>query len=431
MDVLLINPPTCEIGDLPITRQLAAPAPPLGLVYLAAMLDEAGYTVEIVDMIPEGMRKEDLLTIIKKDCPLLVGISTVMINYNNSLKIAKSIKEYNPEIKVVLGGPHVSFIPAQALLNPFVDFVIVGEGEDTLVELAGFLKHGTPELEAINGLCFHKNGAFTSNAKRALREDLDSLPFPARDKLVLKNYLMPGTIITSRGCPSKCIFCAANKLYEGTCRFRSISNIIEEMDTLCKTYGITEFFIADDTFTASRKRVLEFCEHMIKLKANYTWVCESRIDTIDEHLLQKMRKAGCIKIQFGVESGVQQILDKIRKGIKLEDVEERVKAAVGLGLNVICSFIIGHPDDTQETVRETIAFAKKLKSFSTNEATVKNFFSLLTPLPGTYVYENLADLGVTLLSTNWDRYVFHHPVIRTKNLSEQELFNLYLQALSA
>lgn len=431
MDVLLINPPTCDQYDLASTKQLLAPAPPLGLGYLAAVLERAGYCTAIMDMTPDEITKEDLIQCITTAQPRIVGITTVMTNYNTALKVARLVKDVNEEIKVVMGGPHVSFLAQQTLEHPCVDFVIEGEGEESIVELTQSLLEGRPSLDEIKGLSFRQHGVYTYTGRRSFLKDLDAIPFPARDKLNLSKYLMPGTIITSRGCPSRCIFCAANKLYDGTCRFRSIDNILAELEILHREYHVKEFFIADDTFTVSRKRVMEFCDRLIAGNLGYSWTCESRVDTIDEALLTRMKESGCTKIQFGVESGVQQIVNRIHKGIQLEDVEKRVQSAANLGIQVICSFIIGHPDDTIETVEETIAFAKQLKSYSTELATVKNFFSLLTPLPGTYVYDNLEELGITLLSTNWDRYVFHTPVIRTRHLSERELYNLYLQALGA
>jgi radical SAM superfamily enzyme YgiQ (UPF0313 family) len=341
-----------------------------------------------------------------------------------------------------VGGPQATFLVEETLGCSAVDIVVRNEGEETMLELMRHFGNHGPSLDQIRGIAFRNEdtGSICQTPPRPLIADLDDLPLPARHLLRLDCYVKPGVVITARGCPSQCIFCAANSMYaHPPYRARAAKHVVDEIEELVKRYGLSSLFIADDTFTLWPNRAIEICDLIMSRGLKLEWTCEARIDTMSTRLAAKLVEAGCIGINYGVETGNYDVMRQIRKGIRLADVEQIVNLSQAAGLDVICSFIIGFPQDTIRTVTETINFARQLESLGAatkrkhngSRGRVTFQFTLLTPLPGTYVYDHAAELGIRLLTRDWDHYTFVEPVLETGHLSAADMRQLYFEATLA
>lgn len=438
-DVLLIAPPPFEAGQVASLKSVSRRGyiPPLGLGYLAAVLEQEGYKVSLLDMLAEGVRGTELFRLVRDLRPRMVGLTTMVVSYKNAMRVARLVKEASPDTMVVIGGPQATFLVEETLAHPSIDVVVQYEGEDTIIELMRYLDEDNPSLSEIRGIAFRDGVRIFQTESRAPIEDLDRLPFPARHLFKASLYTKPGILITARGCPSRCVFCAANALYpEHRYRARSPEKVVDEIVELTERFGVGEFFIADDAFTLQPKRAIEICDLMIRRGVRAKWTCEARVDTMTPELIRKMREAGCYLVQYGVETGDPEIMRLIRKGISLEQVEETVYLSQVAGLDVICSFIIGFPWDTRETVLKTIEFARRLCRMGatipnrggSGRGLVSAMFAYLTPLPGTYLYEHAEELGMRILSRDWNRFTFSSPITETDSLNAVEMRELFIEA---
>ncbi|QNU66415.1 radical SAM protein [Ruminiclostridium herbifermentans] len=400
--------------------------PPLGLGYLASVLRQNGYEVSIIDMGPENLTFDDIIQTIKdENCPV-VGISSFIASHVNGMKLAKEIKESLPEITVVVGGPQASFIARDVIMQGYVDIVCRFESEITFLELMDAI-HQHKDLQNILGITYADHGNIIENSQRPLIDDLDSIPFPAWDLYKLDNYNKPGIVITGRGCPYQCIFCAANALSGTKYRRRTVNNIISEIKLLYFRYGIKEILFADDTFTADKQHCIDLCKNITSENLKISWIAQARANTVDEEIAMEMAKAGCTYVQIGAESGDDGVLKAIKKNITTEDIERAIKIFNKYGISVVCSFIIGYPYDTKETIEKTIEFAIKIHKM--NSSLVKCKFSILTPLPGTFLYENRDSLNINILTDNWEEYTFSNSIMETKNLSSKDIQEFYSNAI--
>lgn len=407
-------------------RGVLNPVPPIGLLYVAAALEQRGFEVRVWDQ-AYGTRRE-LAELLNTFSPALVGFGCCTIGYENALEIAAAIKRDDPKLPIVFGGPHVSAMMRETLLEPCVDYVVGGEAEYTMGDLAECLLRGKGRVEELRGIGYKRDGEPVVNPRAPLITDLDALPVPARHLVDLSNYPTPGVILSARGCPCHCIFCAAGPLSDRKYRARSTDNFIAEVVHLKEQHGITKFFIADDLFTANRRRAVEVSKALEALPFKVEWSCESRVDTVDPDVLEAMARAGCYSVQFGVESGNDQVLRDIKKFTSRAKTERAVKLAVEAGMKVACSIIIGHPTDTRDTIRDTIEFAAELRKLAKYEHQVRTDFSVATPLPGTDLYVQAELLGLKIHHTRWHKYNFITPVMDTPNLSAAEIRNLYYEA---
>ncbi|MDP3830740.1 MAG: radical SAM protein, partial [Ignavibacteriaceae bacterium] len=258
-----------------------------------------------------------------------------------------------------------------------------------------------------------------------LIKDLDSLPFPSRNLYFLEEYNIPAGIITSRGCPNQCIFCSAGAFSGGRYRMRSAENVFEEIKMLYD-YGYNFIFFQDDTLTVDINRLNRILDLIIVNKLKIAWLCESRVDIEDKEIFKKMSEAGCIGLQFGIESGSQEILDKVNKNITLDEIMESLSAAVKYNLTPICSFMIGHWLDTPQTIDDSISFAIKVQK----EFLCQSLFSISTPLPGTRLYNKIEEYGCKLISDNFDRYDMITPVMETKYLNANQIRWYFFKAVN-
>jgi anaerobic magnesium-protoporphyrin IX monomethyl ester cyclase len=405
--ILLVNPSYRDVY-----RTFDFVLPPLGLAYMAAVLSENDYEVSIVDL----NAGEDKQSIPDDKCDL-VGITLDTSRYYKGMEYARMLKSKG--IKVVVGGPHASFMAEEILGSGAADFVVRGEGEHTMPELVKALSQGG-NLEQITGLSYRLDNEVIHNADRTYSDDLDNLPFPARNLLNMDKYRTSklGTrsitsILTSRGCPYQCSFCASSKLAGTLWRARSVESIIEEIQFVKDTYGYRAFAFVDDNFTLNPQRVIELCEEINKRGWDIHWWCFSRVDTIvrNPEMVSLMYEAGCRSTYIGIESKNQEILDSYNKKISADISREAISILKKNKIEMTASFIIGALSEDKEMVEDTLRFAKSL-----NPNTVS--FTILTPYPGTDLFEQVKDRIITF---DWRKYDGIHSVIRLKHFKPLQL----------
>lgn len=361
--------------------------PPLGLGYLSAYLKKAGHKVKIIDGLNLSLGNDE----IARRCQGagLVGVQILSDFYPETEDLAKKLKERG--LRVVIGGPHVSSLFVQALADTGADYAIAGEGEETLLELAEALENNRP-AEGISGLL---TAAGKGLKKRDFIEDLDSLPFPDWEQIdpskcikaphgaVVKNFPV-APIVTSRGCPYSCKFCASPRLWDGKIRFRSPANVVDEIGYLVKRFGVREIHFEDDNLTLKKEHIEGICNLILRRGIKVSWATPNgvRADTLDPKLVRLMKKSGCYFLVFGIESGNQQILDNIHKKTDLIAIERAVRIARAEGLITQGFFIFGLPGETEKTIAESIKFAKRI-------ALDRAQFLLLDVLPGSALWEEL------------------------------------------
>jgi len=432
MKVLLINPPISNLilTNLPKSIAQEDPMPPLGLMYVAAYLEKyTNHEIKILDCLIEKINHEQLRERIKQEKPDVVGITTLTFTLIDVLKVAKITKQINPNIKVILGGPHVNIYPQETLNFPEIDFLVLGEGEKPIKDLIENINQ-TENLHNFKGIAFKENNKIINPGPRELIQDLDELPFPARNLIHNKKYSSVlsennpvTTMFSSRGCPFQCTFC--NRAHLGkTFRARSAKNVVDEMEK-CKKIGIGEIFIYDDTFTIDRQRVLDICSEIKKRNLKIYWDVRSRVDTVNEEMLNQMKDAGCQRIHYGVEAGTQKILNVLKKGITLEQAEKAFELTRKANIQTLAYFMIGSPRETRKDIIETIKFAKKIKP---------DFvcFSITTPYPLTDLYSQGLKEKI-LLYDYWQKFAENPqpdfiPAVWEEELSRKELFSLFKKA---
>ena len=420
MRTLFILPPS----KFALREAAGITALPLGLAYLASVLEAEGQRVKIIDCPTLNYDMRSLEKEVKGFKPDVVGITSTTSTIYDAYKVAELIKEINSKAKVVIGGPHVSFTAKETLKEcPFIDIVVRGEGEITTKELMLHLEKGL-SLEEVKGISFRKNGKIVETEDRPFIKNLDKLPFPAYHLLPMDKYKVGkhrfANTITSRGCPFSCIFCSSSELCGRVWRARSPENVVEELKVLKSEYDVSEVEFLDDTFTLNSRRVEKICDLMIKENLNLSWSASSRVNTITQRLADIMKKAGCHTIYLGIESGSQKILDLIQKGISVIQAEKAVQIVKRAGINALGSFIIGVPGETTKSIKKTIRFAKRLNL---------NFvqFSICTPYPGTRLYKIAKEKGL-ILTEDWSKYTILDPVMKTPGILGKELKKWLMRA---
>ncbi|PKQ20771.1 MAG: hypothetical protein CVT66_03450 [Actinobacteria bacterium HGW-Actinobacteria-6] len=411
MNVLLFQAPVARLSPH------AHISPPLGLAYVATHLLDEGHRVQIVDLNVSGFNPKRVTLALKRFAPDMVGISAHTETYPNAVKIAALVKEHDASILVMVGGPHPSIMPEAVLAEPDIDFVVVGEGERTAVELLAALAQGAqPDaIVKIAGLGHTVDGAPVQNASR-LPLDAAEVRRPARHLLSLDFYEDAHNVLTARGgCPYRCPFCSASYIWGGKRRPRPVTDIIDEVEDIVRTYGAQHVFFVDDIFTLDRAWLEELLALLVTRPAGLTWGCATRVNLVDEALLKRMAHAGCVGIQYGIESGAQSILDSV-KSIKKEDALNAVEWATAVGIVASCSFMIPFPDDTEQTLAETLDFMHVLK-----DAGATLLMSYTTPYPGTMFAEKADELGLKILTDDWEQFDAKHMVMETRHLSVERI----------
>jgi len=421
--IVLINPP----------QRTRYPQPPLGLAMVAAVLEKEDYSVEILDFSASKLAEDSLPSSISSEKPDVIGITAMTPTVSRAIKVAKLTKKTGKRIPVVLGGHHATILAEETLqTTPEIDVIVRGEGEQTIVDLVRVLEE-EGDLKGVKGISYRDGTAVKSTPARPPIQDLDSLPFPAFHLLPVNKYrLHPPfgrrspvmSIITSRGCPYRCIFCSKS-VFGNKYRCNSPSYVMEEIRFLCDELGIKEIKFYDDVFTLNRKNVFAICSEMIKQGMDIPWTCETRVNLINDDVLKVMKYAGCYMIGYGVESGNQQVLDALRKDITLDQATKALKATQQAGIETVAYFMIGSLGESPQTIRDTIEFAKRLDPDFAQ-------FSVTTPYPGTELHR-LAFKDESSPET-WDDYTYASLTsidgvgFRTRVLSRTELRELNKEA---
>ncbi len=412
LKVLLVNPPRSA-------KVLGLEEDKLGILYLASVLLANSIDAAVYDAQVENNSLNELKDLIKSYRPSIVGITTTTPTRFDAFRTAKMIKQLNREITVVAGGPHVSAVPEDTLKYiKDIDLVVTGEGEYTFLEACKAID-SSGDFDDIKSVAFRTDGTVRINPPREYIQDLGALPYPARELLSrYKNkdksqyyhsveppsgdmIKMPNTsILTARGCPFDCLFCAATEFWGKRVRKRSAEDVVNEIKHVKKAFGVDGFRFCDDTFNISKKRVIDICNLMLSDKLNMRWHCHLRADNVDREMLELMKQAGCFFISLGVESGSQAILDNvISKDIKLEKVSQIVNWCDDLKITRSCNFIYSLPGERREDVKKTIDFMAKLGG--------RQPFSPTIILPGTRIEKIAVSKGILPEKFIWSKVSYY------------------------
>lgn len=402
--------------------------PSRGLLSLAACLKQNGFEVGYIDADFLNLSNDDVLSRIDTFGADVVGITMNTFQAKTGMDLAKTIRRKNADLRIVVGGPHPSALRGQLLEDcPEIDISCVGEGEDTIVDIAKELQ-ADGDISIIKGISYRRNGALYDNPDQELIKDLDKIPFPAYELAGdLKCY--PGAqpvlkipsmhIMASRGCPYKCIFCTKS-VWGNKVRFRKPEKIIDEVEFLHNKFGINEVFFQDDTMNVNRKWFFNVCDEIIARKLNSSMAFKTpfRVNNrlIDEELLEKAREAGFWMIFYGVESGNQKVLDTIKKGTTIAEIERAFELTHKAGIKTIAAFMVGNLGDTEETIQDSVELAKRIKPEVSG-------FSIATPLPGTEFYEIAKEHG-WIQSDDFSEWSQFTAVSRNADLTAEEITNL-------
>ncbi|MEE9275596.1 MAG: radical SAM protein [bacterium] len=396
MNVVFISPPETHSIENSLPEQIQQGGgvyPKLGLLYVASYFEHAtGLKTDFIDAPALGMDYERLEEEIRRRPIDIAGISVLTFNLIDSCKAADLVKKHHPGAKVVFGGHHANYYPGESVVLPQVDYVLTGEGEISFTLLAQAIDRGErPEdLNDIPGLSWAEGDEVHICPSRGEAGDLNALPFPARHLINLRNYNnligasdMTATIQTSRGCPFACTFCDIRRT---EFRYREPANVVDELEFLLDQ-GIDDFFFVDDTITIRKKRVHEICSEIVRRGLKIQFKISSRVDCITEDLLRDLRRAGCYRIHYGVESGTQRHLDYMEKGITPDLVRKVFRQTRAAGIGNYAYMMIGIPGETREEMERTFDFAVELDPDYCQ-------FSICTPYPKTALYEGMLRDGI-------------------------------------
>lgn len=422
-NILLINLPVSTWYKKFFTETNSMP--PLGMLYVGTVLKKEGYNVKALDLAVESFSTDQLINIISESQADIIGLSTYNEAWHSLIQLSKIIKKINANIKIFAGGAFATFCYESIFNESEVDFVVTGEGEYATLNLCNEICNNEKEYKTAGVIWKNSMGDIIVNEPNKRIEDLDAIPWPDRRLVDLSKYTLPYTISTARGCPGECIFCSSKAFWGKRVIMRSAKSVFDEMKYLHDTLNASIFYISDDTFTASKKRIFEFCKMLENTNANYTWGCESRADIVDEELIATINKVGCTKIQFGLESADNNILKGLKKKVTIEQIENAVRLAYKYHMHITASFIIGHAEDTKETIEKTLKFAEYLQK----EYGVNVVGSINTPFPGTEQYNEAKKYGIEILTDDWNNFRLNTAIINTKNITANELRYYYNKVL--
>lgn len=396
--------------------------PPFGLCYLAATLRKKGYRVSIVDAETLQISCEQTVNLVLEKNPKYVAITGVTASIYNVAEIAKRIKQFDKKIITIVGGPHITSLPLETMkIFPEFDIGVVGEGEETLNILLNKLEHNLG-LESIQGLVFRQNGKIFLTNRRCLIKNLDTLAFPAFDLLpqLSTNYRIPTqsidrlpaiSLVTSRGCTGRCIFCDRS-VFGNYCRAHSAEYLMHLIKMLCCDYKIKCIMFEDDNFLLFRPRLFKLLRMLKDEQLDLTWSCTARVDMVDEEMLRRLREAGCWQILYGIESASQKILDFLKKGITIEQVKKTLKMTKKAKIKVKGFFILGNPLETKETLNQTLDFINKA---DLDDISITFF----TPYPGTEICPIAENYGST--DKDWRKMNQFEIVFVPKDLTKKDI----------
>ena len=414
MRLMLVVPPSTldiEYGEF---RESGSMYNSIGLGSLGAVALQEGHDVKVVDCEAAGLGYDDLEKEIRDFNPDLVGLQTFCTTIDRCHKCARTVKKVDPRIPVVMGGVQVSLFPEDSLKTPEVDFVVVGEGEIALLNLMKYLE-GKLSVEKVLGLVYKRgsgsNVDIQHNAPQPLIEDLDSLPYPARQLFPIDMYHSAAQLrgrktlhmMTSRGCPYRCSYCTSHMTFGKTHRWMSTEKVMGEIEELHDKFGVDGIQFYDETFTMNRPRVMELMDALIASPLDVPWTCFTRVNLVDQELLEKMAEAGCYQIFYGIESGVQRLLDLIKKDHTLDQARNAIKLTRQTGIESVAAFMLTLPTETAEETEQTINFGLELDPDYV-------YWLTTTPYPGTPMYETALD-GGDIINDDWQHYTVFNDIV--------------------
>ena len=369
----------------PRVESYSSVLPPLGVLYIGAVLEKAGFEVRVFDVYPYDDRTLPDIVAFQPD---VVGMTVLTDYWLRAKHVAEFIRKEVPKATLIVGGIHVSTMPEESLAGLGAHIAAIGEGEMTMLELCQRLAAGT-SWQDVHGILFKDaSGQVVRTPPRAFIENLDDVPMPARHLLNFDEYLIPPgfirgrwserstPVITSRGCPYACIWCGSKCIFGRKVRRRSVENVIQEVEHLMREYQVDTIWFIDDTFTLHKKWVMEFCRVMTERKIKVAWGCQVHVKTADEEMFTAMKQAGLVQMDFGVESGSDRVLKALKKNSDAESVRRAFRIAKKVGIRTMASFIFGCPSEDYEDVEATFRLAREIRpDFASS------FF--LTPFPGT------------------------------------------------
>jgi len=411
MRVALVNPRL---------ESWASVLPPLGLLYIGAVLEKEGLQVRIFDISPNN--EEKLIQEVIDFQPEIIGLTVVTIHANRAAQVISILKKRLKSMFVV-GGVHTTALPEESLALFQPDCLVLGEGEETMKELCLGRALGD-----VNGICYRKNGSMVKTDPREPIPCLDNLPFPARHLIDFQRYLFPPgairgywserctSVMTSRGCPFQCIWCGTQTTFGRRVRRRSVGNVIAEIKSLQRDYKIDSIWFVDDTFTLDRNWVIEFCNKLQEEKIRLKWDGNAHVTTIDEELVAVMKKAGLIQLDFGVESGSERVLKALKKNSSPQAIRRAFNIAKKAGVRTMASFMFGNPQESEEDIQATFALAREIRP---------NFVSafFLTPFPGTELMEMAKEKRWLVKGYSFGGFITREPLMKI-NFSSKELHKI-------
>ncbi len=437
MKIYLVNPPASK--GIPMVREGRCMQrrgawttlwPPITMATMAALLQRHGHTVALSDCIAENLDTRRLAQRIGAFEPDLVVINTATASIYADLQTSALSKDTWAAARTAVFGIHVTVLPEEAFgFTPQLDFVIRGEPEFCLSELAGALAAGTADLGGITGLSWRSKEKILHNPNRGFSQSLEDLPPPAWELIDISNYRVPLSgepfllVTTSKGCPHECLFCPAKPYYGSRLRLRPVSAVVDEIAYVQKRFAVNSFLIWSESFTEERAFVVAFCQALIERRIKISWVCNSRVDRVDRELLLLMKKAGCWMIGYGIESWDQGVLDRNKKGVTLGQIQEAIAAAQEAGLLITAHVIFGLPGETKASARQTI---KRLRASPVDFAQIY----CAVPWPSTGLY-HLARTNGWLATDNWERFEQNYSVMRTETLTCRQIEALRRSAMRA
>jgi len=434
MKCILIEP-TWTIAGLSENESLAgAPCyPPIGLAYVAAVLRENGVEVKIIDAKSLRLRHEGVYEIVERENPDIVGVTVFTRQIKSALKTCEEIKRRCPSVKIVVGGPHIHAEHEKVIKNDFIDFCVRGEAEVTMSELIEAISQGgtKAELEKVRGLTFKEGNNVIATPERHFIQNLDTLPFPARD--LLPNHIYRGlipfgdnvfTLMTAtRGCPFKCHFCSVPQFWSEH-RRRSVENVLEELEHISEIHKIGCVRFTDELLPVSKKWLSRFCNEMVDrgLSEKIAWSCDGHVAIMRDEMLEEMKKANCKHVFYGIEFGNQRILDFSGKGTTIAQIHKAIQKTKEAGISIEGNYLIGYPTETKETIEDTINLARSLNCDYTT-------FTVVMPFPGTLLYKYCEENNL-LRTDNWEEYNYVHltengGVIKLEHITNEELMELF------
>ncbi len=419
MKVTFINPYVPAASTFPSGEFFSCTAPNMGLAYLAGAVEQAGHAVRIIDANAFHMDAQMLMRGLRAFAPQVVGVTATTTTLLDAYAAARAAREALPQAFVVIGGIHATRFPCETLEEcEALDAVCIGEGEVTLVELVDVLERGG-DLSQVRGLALRQGPAIVVTDERPCVVDIDTLPLPARHLLPMESYASAGhphrtaSIVSSRGCPFGCKFCAAPFIGGRRYRARSAQGILDEIDDILTRFNMNTFEFVDDLFTLDKQRVFDICEGIVERGYEVNWTCSARADTVSPEMLRAMAGAGCRVVYFGIESGSQRILDEIGKRETLEQLAQAVRWTREASMRSWGFFIIGFPDETPEEIRATIQFAIDI------DLDYAEFF-ICSAFPGSPLYEKAMADGL-VKKDKWSDISYGNANIENSHMSGEEL----------